>query len=59
MRGHCMAGKCPECGTELEPFASADIGVGVQDFGPWGCPSCHWVEDCEDEVLDEYDVYGW
>lgn len=38
---------CPKCGTELEPYASADIGVGVQDFGPWGCPQCHWVEPQE------------
>src|SRR5437667_7895498 len=36
------------CGP-LEPYASADIGVGVQDFGPWGCPVCHWVEGIEED----------
>ena len=54
--------KCPQCGGELEPFASADIGVGVQDFGPWGCPLCHWSEGwseyCDEDELDEYDITG-
>lgn len=42
--------KCPRCGTELEPFGEVDIGVGVQTFGPWGCPACHWIEADEDEA---------
>lgn len=37
---HC----CPKCGTELEPYAEVDIGVGMLQGGPWGCPACHWVE---------------
>lgn len=41
--------KCPKCGTDCEPFAVADIGAGVQQFGPWGCPDCHWVEAYDDE----------
>ena len=41
--------KCPQCAehgikTDLEPFGEVDIGVGVQQFGPWGCPVCHWYE---------------
>ena len=42
---------CPKCGTPLEPYGEVDIGVGVQQFGPWGCPACHWVEG--DEALGE------
>lgn len=37
--------KCPNCGTKLEPYAEVDIGVGVMQGGPWGCPECHYVED--------------
>lgn len=41
---------CPNGCGPLEPFAVADIGVGVQEFGPWGCPVCHWVEPTEGEL---------
>ena len=40
---------CPKCGTELEPYAEVDIGVGMLQGGPWGCPVCHWVEPEESE----------
>ena len=48
---------CPECGTKCEPFATADIGVGVHDFGPWGCPACHWMEG--PDVSDGPEFDGW
>ena len=53
-------GKCPQCGTELEPYAEVDIGVGVMQGGPWGCPACHWVEPEEDLglLLDDSTVDG-
>lgn len=35
---------CPNCKTPLEPYAEVDIGVGVMQGGPWGCPACHWIE---------------
>jgi hypothetical protein len=46
---------CPNGCGPLEPFATADIGVGVQNFGPWGCPLCHYVDEpFEPEIeLDE------
>jgi hypothetical protein len=47
--------KCPECGTECEPYAEVDIGVGVMQGGPWGCPACHWIEPEDDPVLKELD----
>lgn len=40
-------GRCPKCGTRLEPYAEVDIGVGTLQGGPWGCPACHWVEPQE------------
>ena len=40
--------KCPKCNTECEPYAEVDIGIGVMQGGPWGCPACHWVEPDED-----------
>lgn len=40
-------GRCPKCGTRLEPYAEVDIGVGTLQSGPWGCPACHWVEPQE------------
>ena len=43
---------CPVCDTPLEPYAEADIGVGVQQFGPWGCPRCHWCEPEESSPLE-------
>ncbi len=46
-----MVDKCPKCGTELEPYAEVDIGVGVMQGGPWGCPACRWVEPEEDYGL--------
>jgi len=49
--------KCPNGCGDLEPFAEVDIGVGVQKFGPYGCPVCHYVEPhSEDDLLDEYDI---
>lgn len=42
--------KCPECGTECEPYAEVDIGVGTMQGGPWGCPACHWVEPDDDSL---------
>jgi hypothetical protein len=45
--------KCPKCGTECEPYAEVDIGVGVMQGGPWGCPACHWVEPDEWEEYEE------
>jgi len=49
--------KCPDCGTECEPYAEVDIGVGVMQGGPWGCPACHWVES-EDGGVRELEE-GW
>jgi len=49
---------CPLCQTPLEPYAEADIGVGVQQFGPWGCPQCHWVESLPEVVADLKDGDG-
>jgi len=34
---------CPSCGGECERD-TVDVGVGEHPTGPWGCPSCHWVE---------------
>jgi hypothetical protein len=51
--------KCPKCGTECEPYAEVDIGVGIMQGGPWGCPACHWIEEEEDfgEISsDEFDA---
>lgn len=31
---------CPNGCGPLEPYASTPIG----DFGPWGCPACHYIE---------------
>jgi hypothetical protein len=52
--------KCPKCKSECEPSGEVDIGVGIQQFGPWGCPACNWVEpipegmfDCLDEDIAE------
>lgn len=36
-------GSCPRCGGETE-VDEVDIGVGMQQCGPRGCPACHWVE---------------
>jgi hypothetical protein len=36
----------------LEPYAEVDIGVGVMQGGPWGCPVCHYVEDLEKQARD-------
>lgn len=38
---------CPKCQTPLEPYAEVDIGVGIMQGGPWGCPACHWVEEAQ------------
>jgi hypothetical protein len=40
---------CPECGEECERD-TVDIGVGEQPVGPWGCPTCHWVEPAYSEA---------
>lgn len=45
-------GRCPKCGTRLEPYAEVDIGVGTLQGGPWGCPACHWVEPQEPPLPD-------
>jgi hypothetical protein len=34
---------CPRCGGDTE-VDEVDIGVGMQQCGPRGCPVCHWVE---------------
>lgn len=47
--------KCPKCGTECEPYAEVDIGVGVMQGGPWGCPACHWIEPEEDFGISKAD----
>ena len=51
---------CPQCGTELEPYAEVDIGVGMLQGGPWGCPRCHWIEPEESgPTLDEMsEIFG-
>lgn len=61
----CQTMKCPKCGTECEPYAEVDIGVGVMQGGPWGCPACHWVEpdddslhELEDHDFDPYEAAG-
>lgn len=46
-----LGGRCPKCGTRLEPYAEVDIGVGTLQGGPWGCPACHWVEPEEPSPL--------
>lgn len=42
---------CPNGCGELEPHTEVDIGVGVQTFGPWGCPVCHYIEDDQGGVM--------
>jgi hypothetical protein len=53
---------CPQCAehgveTELEPYAEVDIGVGVMQGGPWGCPVCHYVEDNIWNICPEEDSH--
>ena len=50
---------CPQCQTPLEPYAEVDIGVGVLQGGPWGCPRCHWVEPLEDLGLIDGPEVDW
>lgn len=52
-RSEDQGGRCPKCGTRLEPYAEVDIGVGTLQGGPWGCPACHWVEPQEPSPLEE------
>jgi hypothetical protein len=44
--------QCPNGCGPLEPYAEADIGVGTQQFGPWGCPVCHWIEPTPEEYAE-------
>lgn len=41
---------CPNGCGPLEPFAEVDIGVGVMQGGPRGCPVCHWTERDDPEL---------
>lgn len=44
--------RCPQCGSETEADF-VDIGVGLQQTGPYGCFNCGWVQD---GVQDEPDT---
>lgn len=35
--------KCPYCGDRMQAD-HVDIGVGMQQCGPYGCNTCHAVE---------------
>lgn len=35
--------KCPHCGSPCD-CDTADIGVSVQQIGPWYCADCRWTE---------------
>lgn len=35
---------CPKCGEEME-CDTVDNGVGMEQCGPYGCPSCHYVDE--------------
>jgi hypothetical protein len=47
---------CPYCGGTME-CDEVDVGVGVQQSGPYGCSNCHAVqvrwEDRNAPELDE------
>ena len=42
---------CPECG-ETATCDEVDIGVGMQQCGPYGCESCGWVEHYGDDIMN-------
>jgi hypothetical protein len=35
---------CPYCGSKNVQCDEVDIGVGMQQCGPYGCDECHAVE---------------
>jgi hypothetical protein len=53
--------KCPYCDTEAE-CDEVDIGVGIQQAGPYYCPECRAVQfDWRDapNATDEEKAKGW
>lgn len=54
--------KCPYCGEEAEA-EFVDIGVGLQQSTPYGCPSCHAVQigphDELKELTEREKKTGW
>ena len=53
---------CPACGL-IATADFVDIGVGMQQCGPFGCEACGWKEDqtAIEELLlpiDEDDVFS-
>lgn len=38
---------CPRCAGIAEADF-VDIGVGMQQCGPFGCEACGWVERCDE-----------
>ena len=41
--------KCPYCGSKNIACDEVDIGVGMQQCGPYGCENCHAVEMYADD----------
>lgn len=52
--------KCPKCG-QIAVADFVDIGVGMQQSGPFGCEACGWVEDHSSPDLAALDdeCGGW
>jgi len=54
--------KCPYCGTEAEA-EFVDIGVGMQQCTPYGCPNCQALEigphDEPKELTEVEKRTGW
>lgn len=48
---------CPNCGDYIERDM-VDVGVGEIPCGPWGCPSCHWVEPLPPELQETEVQHG-
>lgn len=53
---------CPYCGHEADA-EFVDIGVGMQQCTPYGCPNCHAVEigphDEPKELTENEKRTGW
>lgn len=49
--------KCPVC-CEEATCDEIDIGVGVQQCGPYGCESCGWVQPMPNYGQDD-GAYEW
>lgn len=51
-----MQKPCPDCGS-IAFCDVVDIGIGVQQCGPYYCEECGWVEDDLYMLLREIEEY--